>query len=123
MRTFVAFLLAFAVAGCGGEHDHDDHDHDHEAEHEGHDDEHHHHVAPGGGLLVELGAHEGNVQFLFDEEKGELTARLWGPHAEQPAAGAWGLTVLLAAGVVAAAVALAGPVARRAMLARRSSSR
>jgi hypothetical protein len=76
MRTFVAFLLAFAVAGCGAEHDHD---HDHETEHAGHQ-----HVAPHEGLLVELGNHAANIEFVFDAKKGELIAYLLGPHAEQP---------------------------------------
>lgn len=81
MRTFVAFVVAFALAGCGGEHDNA-----HEAGHEDHGDGHagHQHEAPNGGLLVELGDHAANVELLLDAETGTLTVYLLGPHAEHP---------------------------------------
>lgn len=73
-RYPLAFALAGAmaviVAGCGGEPDHN------------HDGGGHSHTAPHGGTLVELGDHQGNVEFVRDETAGKLTAYLLDGHAE-----------------------------------------
>jgi hypothetical protein len=72
-------LLASYVAlvACSGGHDHD-HDHDH--------GEGHVHVAPHadeGGVLVELGDHFANAEFVLDPEGGRLTMYTYGGHAKK----------------------------------------
>jgi len=73
-------ILAFALAGAmavvvSGCSDHDEHaGHDHAKGHA--------HAAPHGGTLVELGSHQGNVEFLRDEAAGKLTAYILDAHAE-----------------------------------------
>lgn len=62
-------LLALALAGCGKGHDH--------AGGKGHV-----HVAPHGGTLVELGAHQYNLEFVFDAGRGVLQAYVLDGHAE-----------------------------------------
>lgn len=52
-----------------------EHGHDHE------DEDDHHHEAPHGGVLVELGDHVGNIEFLLEED-GTLTAYVFDAHAE-----------------------------------------
>jgi hypothetical protein len=64
-----------ALVACGGKHEHD---HDHE-----HGEEGHVHVAPNGGVLVELGDHFANAEFLLDSETGTLTMYTLGGHAEK----------------------------------------
>ena len=69
-----------ALVSCGGSHDHDQ---DH-GDADGHSDEAHVHVAPHadeGGILVELGDHFANAEFILDPEKGQLTMYTWGGHA------------------------------------------
>lgn len=69
-----------ALVSCGGS---SDHDHDH-GDADGHSDEGHVHVAPHadeGGILVELGDHFANAEFILDPEKGQLTMYTWGGHA------------------------------------------
>ena len=71
-----------ALASCGGS---SDHDHDH-GDADGHSHEGHVHVAPHadeGGILVELGDHFANAEFILDPEKGQLTMYTWGGHAEK----------------------------------------
>jgi len=71
-----------ALVSCGGGHDHGD-DHDHA---DGHSHEGHVHVAPHadeGGILVELGDHFANAEFILDPEAGQLTMYTWGGHAEK----------------------------------------
>lgn len=53
-----------------------------EAEHD--HDEGHVHVAPHGGLLVEVGDHFANLEFLLDAETGELTMYVLSAHADHP---------------------------------------
>lgn len=66
--------LAFS-GGCGKSESHDDHDgHDHGKLHV--------HVAPHGGVLVELGEHEANLELLHDARAGKLTAYVLDAHAE-----------------------------------------
>jgi hypothetical protein len=42
----------------------------------------HGHVAPHGGVLVEIGEHQFNVEFVHDEESGKLSAYTLDAHAE-----------------------------------------
>jgi hypothetical protein len=42
----------------------------------------HGHVAPHGGVLVEIGDHQFNVEFVHDEETGKLSAYTLDAHAE-----------------------------------------
>lgn len=42
----------------------------------------HHHVAPHGGVLVELGDHQFNLELKFDEKRGVLQAWVLDGHAE-----------------------------------------
>ena len=49
-------------------------------------EDHHHHDAPHGGLLVEVGAHEYNVEFVFAEAEPQLTVYVLDAHAENPVA-------------------------------------
>ncbi len=71
-----------ALVSCGGSSDHShDPDHGEEHSHEGHV-----HVAPHadeGGILVELGDHFANAEFILDPEAGQLTMYTWGGHAEK----------------------------------------
>lgn len=74
-RYPLAFALAGAmaviVAGCGGDPEGEDkHGHGHA------------HAAPHGGTLIELGNHQGNVEFVRDEAASKLTAYLLDAHAE-----------------------------------------
>lgn len=71
-----------ALVSCGGA---SDHDHDH-GDADDHSQEVHVHVAPHadeGGILVELGDHFANAEFILDPEKGQLTMYTWGGHAEK----------------------------------------
>ncbi len=71
-----------ALVSCGGA---SDHDHDH-GDADDHSHEVHVHVAPHadeGGILVELGDHFANAEFILDPEKGQLTMYTWGGHAEK----------------------------------------
>jgi hypothetical protein len=85
MKTLLNLLCVVAVAafvsGCGDGHDHSAHDHGG-----------HHHDAPHGGMLVELGEHEYNVEFVHDAAAGTLTAYVLDGHAEsfvKIASGSW----------------------------------
>ncbi len=64
-------ILSLLVAGCGGQHEHT---HDHAAGHV--------HTAPHGGVLVELGDHLYNLEFLFNPATGRLQAWVLDGHAE-----------------------------------------
>lgn len=69
----VGLCVAMAVAGgCGKSESHDDHDHG----------KLHVHVAPHGGVLIELGEHEANLELLRDAGAGRLTAYVLDGHAE-----------------------------------------
>ena len=75
-HSFTALLAAAALllTACGG------HKHDH-AHGTGHDHGHAH-TAPHGGLLVELGDHQFNIELLLDRATGTLTAYVLDAHAE-----------------------------------------
>lgn len=69
MRIAAALLLLFAFAACS------------KPEPAAAAHAHHHH-APHGGVLVELGEHQFNVEFKFDETRGVLQAWVLDAHAE-----------------------------------------
>jgi len=101
----LGLVLLVGLAACGGDGHHPGDGHDH-------GDGGHSHAAPHGGLLIELGDHEANVELLLDAEAGTLTLYALGPHAEEPvrlAAEGIDLTVTLAEGPVQLTLA---PVAR-----------
>jgi len=68
----LALLLPLLLAGCGKKHD------DHAPRATGG----HSHAAPHGGLLVEIGAHQYNLEFVRDPVAGKLTAYALDGHAE-----------------------------------------
>ena len=69
MKFFCALALAALIAGCGDGHDHDG------EEGNGHEGHEHAHAAKNGGVLRELGDHEGFVELKVDHDKGVVT--LW----------------------------------------------
>lgn len=71
MRLIV-LIFVFSLAGCGKKHD------DHAPRATGG----HSHAAPHGGLLVEIGAHQYNLEFVRDPVAGKLTAYALDGHAE-----------------------------------------
>ncbi len=73
LRTTLALGIALGLTGCGGSSDHDE-----EHGHGGHV-----HTAKYGGELVELGHHEGNLEFVVDSKAGKLTAYVLDAHAEE----------------------------------------
>lgn len=68
----LAGAMAVVISGCGEADEHAGHDHA----------KGHAHAAPHGGTLVELGEHQGNVEFVRDEAGGKLTAYILDAHAE-----------------------------------------
>ena len=68
----LAGAMAVVISGCGEPDEHAGHDHA-----KGHG-----HTAPNGGTLVELGSHQGNVEFVRDGAAGKLTAYILDAHAE-----------------------------------------
>lgn len=71
--------LSLTLLGCGnGDHDHE---HDHHDEH-AHDD--HHHAPPRGGIMIELGEHEYQVEFKMQPEVERFTMWIMDGHAESP---------------------------------------
>jgi hypothetical protein len=61
------------TSGCGHEHTHD-HGHGHG----------HVHVAPRGGVLIELGDHQANLELILEPASGTLRAYSLDAHAENP---------------------------------------
>jgi hypothetical protein len=74
-RLLPSIILVLALGACSKKHDHA---HDDGHNHAGH----HAHVAPHGGTLVEIGAHQFNVEFVRDAGEGRLTAYILDGHAE-----------------------------------------
>lgn len=68
--------VALVVVGCGRSHDHD------HAPGAGHSHHGHVHVAPHGGVLVELGDHQFNLEFVYDPAAGRLAVYVLDAHAE-----------------------------------------
>jgi len=73
MKKLTPFLIAvaLALAGCGKKPD------DHAPRAGGHS-----HAAPHGGVLVELGEHQYNLEFVRDSAAGRLTVYVLDGHAE-----------------------------------------
>lgn len=71
VASALAAVVAVLVAGCGGEPKND-----HAAGHG------HSHQPKYGGTLVELGEHQGNLEFVRDASAGRLTAYVLDAHAE-----------------------------------------
>jgi hypothetical protein len=69
----VALITSLAAAlllwGCGGSQDHSSSDG-------------HHHTAPHGGMLLEIGKHEYNLEFVVDTATGTLNVYVLDGHAE-----------------------------------------
>jgi hypothetical protein len=70
VQSCLALVATLALAGCQESHDSADDDHGH-----GHSPKY-------GGVLVELGDHEGNLEFVIDRPSGKLTAYVLDAHAE-----------------------------------------
>lgn len=71
-------ILSLCLVACGGESSsatHDQHEHDHGSGHV--------HHAPHGGTLIEIGAHQANIEVLFDAKTGQVDVYILGPHAER----------------------------------------
>ena len=73
VASVLAAVMAVLVAGCGGEPK------DGHAAGPGHG---HSHQPKYGGTLVELGEHQGNLEFVRDASAGRLTAYVLDAHAE-----------------------------------------
>ncbi len=74
--TAATWLLCLALpftSGCGHDHDHA-HDHGHG----------HVHVAPRGGVLIELGDHQANLELILEPASGTLRVYSLDAHAEHP---------------------------------------
>ncbi|HAB19335.1 MAG TPA: hypothetical protein PLX89_19425 [Verrucomicrobiota bacterium] len=74
LRGLAVFLTAIVLSGCGKSPDSasSGHGHDHS----------HGHTPKYGGVLVELGHHENNLEFVLDQSAGKLTAYVLDAHAE-----------------------------------------
>ncbi len=72
VASVLAAVMAILVAGCGGESKSD------HAAGPGHG---HSHQPKYGGTLVELGEHQGNLEFVRDADAGRLTAYVLDAHA------------------------------------------
>jgi hypothetical protein len=74
MKLILSVLTAAAVAvtltGCGDSHNHSSHGGGH------------HHTAPHGGMLLEIGKHEYNLEFVVDAAAGSLNLYVLDGHAE-----------------------------------------
>ncbi|MEX2216727.1 MAG: hypothetical protein WD768_21615 [Phycisphaeraceae bacterium] len=67
------------ITGCGKGDD----DHDHGPDGHVHNDEGHHHAPPRGGIMVELGEHEFQVEFKIQHELNVFTMWIMDGHAEK----------------------------------------
>jgi len=68
----IALFSTALITACSKKTDHAGHDHGTA----------HVHGAPHGGVLVEVGAHQYNLEFVHDAAAGKLTAYVLGGHAE-----------------------------------------
>jgi len=69
---FITLLSTVLITACSKQADHAGHDHGTA----------HAHAAPHGGVLVEVGDHQYNLEFVHDAAAGKLTAYVLGGHAE-----------------------------------------
>ncbi len=80
-NSLLAVCLGVALVGCGGGNGYREvSDQDLIPK----EDDHHHHEAPHGGLLVEVGSHEYNVEFVLADEEPRLKLYVLDAHAEGP---------------------------------------
>jgi hypothetical protein len=70
LSVLTAAALAVTLTGCGDSHDHSK------------DSGGHHHSAPHGGMLLEIGQHEYNLEFVVDTAAGKLDLYVLDGHAE-----------------------------------------
>jgi hypothetical protein len=70
LSVLTAAALAVTLTGCGDSHDHSSHGGGH------------HHSAPHGGMLMEIGQHEYNLEFVVDSAAGKLDLYVLDGHAE-----------------------------------------
>ena len=78
----VIAALSLALSGCGkGDHDHKDHDY---KDHGHKDDDAHSHPPPRGGIMIELGDHEYQVEFKIQKDLDVFTMWIMDGHAEDP---------------------------------------
>jgi len=68
----IALLSTVLITACSKQSDHAGHNHGTA----------HAHAAPHGGVLVEVGDHQYNLEFVHDAATGRLTAYVLGGHAE-----------------------------------------
>lgn len=73
IQAFTISVVSFFAVGCGESHDH----HDHSSHH------HHVHTAPHGGILIELGHHQFNIELYANELEGKWSLYVLDAHAEQ----------------------------------------
>ena len=79
---FLSLLALGLITACGNSADDDHSDQDHSGhDHSSHDHSGHNHAAPMGGKLIELGAHEFQVEVVHYPETGVLEAYVWDGHA------------------------------------------
>jgi hypothetical protein len=79
-RFLLLALVPLLTIGCSRSHDHSHAD----AKAAGHDahSHGHAHTAPHGGLLVEVGDHQFNVELVLDRDTGRIAAYILDGHAE-----------------------------------------
>ena len=82
MKNILISILPYTVflflSSCGGEH----HDHEHGNGHGGEHD--HHHEAQHGGVLIECGDHEYNLEIVHHHDSGDLEIYVQDGHAVHP---------------------------------------
>lgn len=78
----LSLLAAVMFVGCGGKGDFREVNEQDLVPME----DHHHHAAPHGGLLIELGNHQYNAEFVVAETAPRLTIYVLDAHAENPVA-------------------------------------
>jgi hypothetical protein len=76
MRWHALLVTLLPLAGCGGDHDHPEGAEEHAA--------HPAHAPRMGGVLVELGEHELQLEIVHDAQAGRLIVYVWDGHVEHP---------------------------------------
>ena len=85
MRWIPVLVFAALVTACGSGSDAPEPEPEPEPAAEEHEEGHAAHDPQYGGTLIELGAHEANIEIVLDAEAGKLTAYLWDAHVTGPA--------------------------------------